>query len=527
MKKIILILIIINISIINIHAQNANRQSIKNLSVDLGIALPIQKNTSNTQNILFQGNGGSVGGNFKITWPKPPYPQPGIIGSTLFNFGKVNVSDIESFATTLIPNPFKAKITQKSKSWSQLQVMAGPLIELSNNGKGLILEAQAGVAFNLSSNTIKIDQYDANTFMKTVYEKKENSTSLAWKVGANIPIVPKLHLVLGYGSNGGNAALRIKIKGNKADKVDHVTHIKKQDQINERISYGSCPKCGNGFSNNDDVYHHSCLRTWIDQEFNTNLKWLNTVWNGEIDGIFNLPQIFTAVPVSKSIEEYLKDLLKEKLLSIKIQSNEVTLITKNNDKYITEVLITNPDPSPLAHFSGVKISCIGSCSTGCQVDNTNGTYSCVKCNDINNLNLCKTNVKGDFGLDITYETLRLASGLFAVDETNNGNEEYLKSNIKNLVKENLPVGFLPIKSQLVANGKTKNLLLHCSDGKSAVILVGRVTEKLLSNQFIIVQGEGVPAKIDNLERHIKKSLKGNSKLSTKKIEYVGHVTLLR
>jgi hypothetical protein len=329
-----------------------------------------------------------------------------------------------------------------------------------------------------------------------------------------------------YRSLGINGGISIAFGKPKANYIRHTTIIKKQEPINGKISYGSCPSCGNAFSNNDDVYHHSCLRTWIDQEFNTSLKWVSTDWNGEIDGIFNLPHIFSAIPISKSIEDYLKELVKEKLVSIKIESNEVTLITKSNDKFITDVLITNPDPAPLAHILGVKISCLGSCPTGCQVDNTNGTYYCVKCNDINEAYVCKTNVKGDYGFDRTYETLRSAMNLYAIDETNNGNEEYKKNEIKELVKENLPTGFLPIKSELVVSGKTRNLLLHCTNGKSAVILVGRITENLLSNQFIIVQGNGVPTKINNLEKHIKKSLKVDDKTSAKKHQYVGHVTLL-
>lgn len=208
MKQLFTLLAICILSInVNAQIKKEKQKPFGSWSADIGYL--ISTNSSNTKNTkpLFAGNGINGGVNYR--WGK----TLGVKTTIGFNGGKTNEKEILSFAKTLESNGLTS-VSSFSKSWNQLNVLVGPSFQF---GKGGRIEAniQAGIGYFLGNNTINVDLYDANTFVKNVYSIESKNIVPQWNISANyIPkIIFKKNIALkiyaGFGSNGGAIGIGI------------------------------------------------------------------------------------------------------------------------------------------------------------------------------------------------------------------------------------------------------------------------------------------------------------------------------
>ncbi|MBL7727016.1 MAG: hypothetical protein JNM68_04995, partial [Dinghuibacter sp.] len=169
------------------------------------------------------------------------------------------------------------------------------------------------------------------------------------------------------------------------------------DVQNTRLNrYGSCPHCHHLFVDNDEIYHHSCLKVKSDKEFYDYSNWTKINWNGSINDLFNLPQVFTAIPASGSIETLLKNIFKDRLIEVIKTGNDIKVVYKQDSADRTDILFPDPNPPILAHIMGVKITCIGPCANRCVETGPGGSYKCIGCTGPNSRDVvCKQIIEGD------------------------------------------------------------------------------------------------------------------------------------
>jgi hypothetical protein len=138
----------------------------------------------------------------------------GITGRLGYAGGKTSSKNAQTFANTLVTPPYTAKVTGLKSSWSQVNFAVGPSVLLGEKYKGEISVA-GGISTGAARN-IKVDRYDANTFVNTVYNVTEKKVKPFWEVGASYQIADiskrsALGLKASYGANGGVIGLVLQI----------------------------------------------------------------------------------------------------------------------------------------------------------------------------------------------------------------------------------------------------------------------------------------------------------------------------
>jgi len=178
-------------------------------SLDAGYTFSSLKGNSNPNRILFAGDGVNfgVGHRWGDTW--------GIASRIGFSTGKLDENGIIGRRKTPpryipIPDP------PGSVSWSQISVMTGPSIKLGKKHQ-FEFNAMAGIGINPSPNYIRVDAYEQDLFLETVYEAKDKSIVGMWQVNASykLALLSKtgkwLRIIGGYGSNGATIGLSVNI----------------------------------------------------------------------------------------------------------------------------------------------------------------------------------------------------------------------------------------------------------------------------------------------------------------------------
>ncbi len=204
MKK-ILTIITITILAFQVNAQTANKSNRKGnsfgyWSADVGYLLSGNATNNKENKSLFTGNGYSVGLGYRYgdRW--------GIGAKAAYTGGSTNENNVNDFARTLVQEPFVYKISGSINNWSQFNFAAGPSVFLDKNYK-FEVSAVGGISTG-SARNIKIDRYDTDVYLNTVYEANEKSVKPFWEVGASYSFAKiAKRTVMGikgsYGSNGG------------------------------------------------------------------------------------------------------------------------------------------------------------------------------------------------------------------------------------------------------------------------------------------------------------------------------------
>jgi hypothetical protein len=181
-------------------------------SLDAGYTFSSLKENQNPSRLLFAGNGVNfgVGHRWGDTW--------GIASRIGFTTGSLDDDGIENVTARLkrppvyIPYPPK----DKSKIFSQISVMTGPSIRLGKKHQ-FEFNAMVGIGINPSPNYIRVDAYDQDIFLNTVYEAKDKSIVGMWEVNTSykLALLSKkgkwIRILARYGSNGASIGLSVNI----------------------------------------------------------------------------------------------------------------------------------------------------------------------------------------------------------------------------------------------------------------------------------------------------------------------------
>ncbi len=188
-------------------------------SLDAGYTFSSLKENQNPSRPLFAGDGVNfgVGHRFGDTW--------GIASRIGFSTGSLDDDGVENITARLKKPPFYIPIPDPpgSLSWSQISVMTGPSIRLGKKHQ-FEFNAMAGIGINPSTNYVRVDAYEQNLFLETVYEAKDKSVVGMWQVNAKSNVIKLtknsfLGISAGYGSNGLSV-------GVSYDYVGHVTLLR-------------------------------------------------------------------------------------------------------------------------------------------------------------------------------------------------------------------------------------------------------------------------------------------------------------
>lgn len=170
------------------------------LSLDAGYTFSSLKENQNPNQPLFAGNGVNFGVSHR--WGD----NIGIASRIGFMTGSIDQAGIQSI-TEKWPTPPRYLPNPKEKNYSQISLMTGPSIKLGKKHQ-FEINALGGIGFNPSPNTIRVDSYEQDVFLETVYEAKDKSVVGMWQVNAKINLTKitnnlGLSLNAGYGTNGG------------------------------------------------------------------------------------------------------------------------------------------------------------------------------------------------------------------------------------------------------------------------------------------------------------------------------------
>lgn len=172
-------------------------------SLDAGYTFSSLKENQNPSRPLFAGNGVNfgIGHRWGDTW--------GIASRIGFSTGSLDDDGVASITARRKRPPYYIPIPDPpgSISWSQISVMTGPSIRLGKKHQ-FEFNAMAGIGINPSPNYIRVDAYEQDLFLETVYEAKDKSVVGMWQVNASVrafavPKLGSLYLTAGYGTNGG------------------------------------------------------------------------------------------------------------------------------------------------------------------------------------------------------------------------------------------------------------------------------------------------------------------------------------
>ncbi|MBL7772757.1 MAG: outer membrane beta-barrel protein [Chitinophagaceae bacterium] len=188
----------------NAQTKTTKQQPFGSWSADLGYL--ISTNSTNTKNTkpIFGGNGINAGVNYR--WGK----TLGIKTTLGFNGGKTNEKEILSFAKTFETNGLTA-VSSYSKSWNQLNLLVGPSYIIGKQGR-LIFSGQFGIGYNLNSSDLKVDLFDANTFVKNAFSTKSKNLIPLWKIEGSYGLFKinnrfRCDVNAGVGTNGGTVGI--------------------------------------------------------------------------------------------------------------------------------------------------------------------------------------------------------------------------------------------------------------------------------------------------------------------------------
>jgi len=181
-------------------------------SLDAGYTFSSLKENQNPSRLLFAGNGVNfgIGHRWGDTW--------GIASRIGFSTGSLDDDGVASITRKRKTPPRYIPIPDPpgSISWSQISVMTGPSIRLGKKHQ-FEFNAMAGIGINPSPNYIRVDAYEQDLFLETVYEAKDKSVVGMWQVNASykLALLSKtgkwLRIIGGYGSNGATIGLAINI----------------------------------------------------------------------------------------------------------------------------------------------------------------------------------------------------------------------------------------------------------------------------------------------------------------------------
>lgn len=187
-----------------------NSQPYHQFSFDAGYTFSSLKENQNPSRPLFAGDGVNIGISHRYG------DRFGVITRFGFATGSLDQSGLQAFVDDWRPVPPKYRSEAIKTNWSQLSLMTGPSVKLGKKHQ-LEFNALAGIGFNPSPNTIRVDSYDQDVFLKTVYEAKDKSVVGMWQVNASykLALLSKtgkwLRIIGGYGSNGATIGFGVNI----------------------------------------------------------------------------------------------------------------------------------------------------------------------------------------------------------------------------------------------------------------------------------------------------------------------------
>jgi hypothetical protein len=206
---------------LQVNAQSAKKDDIRVRGgfgiwgFDAGFLGSANAKNSKDSKPLWAGNGYSAGLAYRYgdRW--------GITGRAGYAGGKTNTINAQTYANTLVSSPYTAKIAGLKSNWSQLNIASGPSVLL---GKKYQAEVNATGGISISSaRTIRIDRYDAQTFVNTVFEATEKKIKPYWEVAAayQLPFGKgRMGLKAAYGNNGVSVGLRAQFGGAIGGPID-------------------------------------------------------------------------------------------------------------------------------------------------------------------------------------------------------------------------------------------------------------------------------------------------------------------
>ncbi len=170
-------------------------------SLDAGYTFSSLKENQNPSRPLFAGDGVNfgIGHRWGDTW--------GIASRIGFSTGSLDDDGVASITRKRKTPPRYIPIPDPpgSISWSQISVMTGPSIRLGKKHQ-FEFNAMAGIGINPSPNSIRIDAYEQDLFLETVYEAKDKSVVGMWQVNAKVNLT-KISKNLGISINAGYGSL--------------------------------------------------------------------------------------------------------------------------------------------------------------------------------------------------------------------------------------------------------------------------------------------------------------------------------
>jgi hypothetical protein len=176
------------------------------VSFDLGYLVSTNSKNAKEEIPLFTGNGIDARVNYR-------YGKTfGIRSSLGFVTGKTNLTEIGTFAKKFEGNGLTSVTTGVQKNFSQFIVALGPSVYLGPKRK-LEFYAQGGLGFQAKASKLKVDLYDAKTFVRNVYYAESKSLTPYWEVGGSYKLGNIKRAGVGFfgrfGSNGGTVGVNI------------------------------------------------------------------------------------------------------------------------------------------------------------------------------------------------------------------------------------------------------------------------------------------------------------------------------
>lgn len=239
-------------------------------------------------------------------------------------------------------------------------------------------------------------------------------------------------------------------------------------------------------------------------------------WNGDLKELLAIPKDQMMIPISQGIQEIVDKINKSTKLNPSIITDQnqtfLKLVKQEKDTYVSTFSPINAE-GPVGIIMGYRYSCKGSCQTGCMM--VNG--KCAACSFAGQT--CYEVKEGDYGFYKEIPVRNLGSIKLDDNSGSSGNPKY-----EELKKALLAYDFNLINTEVIKEGDDSVLAVLVSSGKYPMLLFNKIQNGTTSEDWITYYSSDLPNNTASIKAFLNMK---KTESSSRKKDYVGHVTLLR
>lgn len=241
-------------------------------------------------------------------------------------------------------------------------------------------------------------------------------------------------------------------------------------------------------------------------------------WNGDLKELLAIPKDQMMIPISQGIQEIVDKINKSTKLNPSIITDQnqtfLKLVKQEKDTYVSTFSPIDAE-GPIAVIKNYHYSCAGNCQKGCDINNG----KCAPCSLPNYGGQCYAVITGDYKFYREIPVYNIGSIKLDDNSGSSGNPKYGE-----LKKALLAYDFNLINAEVIKEGDDSVIAVLVSSGKYPMLLFNKIQNGTTSEDWIAYYSSDLPNNTASIKTFLNMK---KAESSSRKKDYVGHVTLLR